>query len=104
MSLLSGYKGPRWRGLLKPSLDALKDLDGSGRINEIHEKVIKIFNLADDVIDCIFIQVKEGELLLCVLRSYTPSLKFRQELNQKLADNLLLLVKLKLLKRKGHKI
>jgi len=51
MSLLSGYKGPRWRGLLKPSLDALKDLDGSGRINEIHEKVIKILNLADDVID-----------------------------------------------------
>ena len=51
MSLLGGYKGPKWRNLIKITLDALKELNGSGRINEIHEKIINILNLSDDVVD-----------------------------------------------------
>ena len=51
MSLLTDYEGPRWRELLEPTLDALKELDGYGRINEINERVINMLDLPEIVID-----------------------------------------------------
>ena len=51
MSLLSDYKGPRWRELLKPTIDALKELDGSGRINELNERIILNLDLPDIIVD-----------------------------------------------------
>ncbi len=51
MSLLSDYKGPRWRELLKPTIDALKELDGSGRINELNGRIILNLDLPDIAVD-----------------------------------------------------
>jgi restriction system protein len=45
------YTGPNRWGLIVPTLRALKDLGGSGRIDEIRDTVIQILSLTDDVVD-----------------------------------------------------
>lgn len=40
MSLIKDYKGPKRYELFIVTLEVLDKLGGSGRINEIHEKVI----------------------------------------------------------------
>jgi len=51
MSLLEGYKGPKLKNLIKPTLDALKELDGSGQIDEINDRVINNLNLTEEIIE-----------------------------------------------------
>jgi len=50
MSLLEGYKRPKLKNLIKPTLDALKELDGSGQIDEINARVINNLNLTEEII------------------------------------------------------
>lgn len=51
MSLIKDYKRPKRYELFRVTLEVLDKLGGSGRINEIHEKVIDILNLSDEIID-----------------------------------------------------
>ena len=51
MSLLRDYKGPKYKELFKPTLDVLKFLGGSGRINEIYDRIIKYLNIPDVIVD-----------------------------------------------------
>ena len=51
MSLIKDYKGPKKYELLQTTLEALDKLGGSGRIDEINEKIIDILNLTDEIIE-----------------------------------------------------
>ena len=51
MSLIKDYKGPKRYELFEVTLKVLEALGGSGRINEIYEKVLDILNLPDDMIE-----------------------------------------------------
>lgn len=45
------YNGPKRWQLIVPTLDALKELGGSGRIDEIRDEVIEILSLPDEIVD-----------------------------------------------------
>ena len=51
MALIKDYTGPKRYELFKATLEILDKLGGSGRIDEIHEKVIDILNLTEEIID-----------------------------------------------------
>jgi len=51
MSLIKDYSGPKRYELFKVTLEVLDKLGGSGRIDEIHEKIIDVLNLTEEVID-----------------------------------------------------
>ena len=42
---------PSYRDLINPTITALQELGGSGKINEIYEEVLKILSLSDEIID-----------------------------------------------------
>ena len=48
---LGNYNGPKWRGLLRPSIIALKKLDGICTNDEILDVVIKLLNLSNEIIN-----------------------------------------------------
>jgi len=51
MSLIKDYSGPKRYELFKETSEVLDKLGGSGRIDEIHEKIIDILNLTEEIID-----------------------------------------------------
>ena len=51
MSLIKDYSGPKRYNLFKITLEVLEKLGGSGRIDEISEKIIDVLNLTEETID-----------------------------------------------------
>lgn len=51
MSLIKDYSGPKRYELFKDTLEVLDKLGGSGRIDEIHGKIIDLLNLKKEIID-----------------------------------------------------
>ena len=54
---------PNYNDLLKPTFDALRQLGGSGTNDEIHDKVVRILSLSDEIVDAPhFGSVNQSEL------------------------------------------
>ncbi len=47
---MNQYQGPSYDQMINPLLNALRDLGGSGTIDEINSRVAEVMNLSDDVL------------------------------------------------------